>query len=115
MARTPGSHSQTRPMAEGRARCWRAMRVFGAFTVPQLCMAAETSPSNARFYLRALQASGYVKKTLSCESGRAGSYDHWALVRNTGPEAPIWRKDNTVYDPNTKITHKVDHHDSASA
>ena len=91
------------------------MRVFGSFTVPQLCMAAEVSPSNCRFYLRVLQAAGLVKKTLSCESGRAGSYDTWALVRNTGPEAPIWRKDGTVYDPNTKITHKLTRHESAAS
>ena len=115
MARTPGSHSKKRPMAEGRARCWRAMRVFGSFSVPQLCMAAETTPSNARFYLRALQSAGFVKKVKEAESGRAGSYDRWALIRNSGPDAPIWRTDQTVFDPNTNLIYQANDHDSVAS
>lgn len=114
MSRTKGSHTKSRPEGEGRACCWRAMRVLGTFTVPQLCMAAETTPSNARFYLRALQAAGYVKKVRACESGKAGSYDVWSLVRNSGPEAPVWRKNQTVFDPNTNHTYDLGNHDSAA-
>jgi hypothetical protein len=78
-------------------------------------MAAETTPSNVRFYLRALQAAGFVKKTRECQSGKAGSYDTWGLIRNTGPDAPIWRKDQTVYDPNTKLIYHLAGHDSAAS
>jgi len=114
MPRKPGSHSTTRPESEGRARCWRAMRVLSTFSVPQLCMAAETTPSNARFYLRALQRSGFVRKIRECESGCAGSYDVWGLTRNSGPEAPIYRKNKTVFDPNTKLTYRLTHDSAAS-
>lgn len=104
MARTSGSTSTTRSSAsEGRTRCWRAMRVLRVFTIPQLCMTSDVSTSNARHYVKALTAAGYLRKVSENHSGRAGSFAVWHLMRDTGPKAPILRRDRrSIFDPNTK-------------
>lgn len=115
MTRKQGNRSTTRPDNEGRARCWRAMRVFGTFVIPQVCMAAEVSLDNASNYIRALRRAGYVNLKKPHLNGKAGSYDIWTLVRDSGPHAPIWRTDGTVFDPNTKRLYKLVTHDSAAS
>ena len=106
MARLPGSTTTIRSQSEGRARMWRAMRVFRSFTSPQVCMAASVSRKNAQSFIRALEKAGYLRRVRAHESGKAGSFADWRLIRDTGPECPILRRDrNSVYDPNTKVVY----------
>lgn len=69
-------------------------------------MTADVSVSNARHYLRALELCGFVRLVQANKSGRAGSFARWHLVKDTGPKAPILRRDRlSLYDPNTQQTY----------
>lgn len=106
MARTKGAKVTRRPASEGCARCWRAIRVLRTFTLPQLCMTADVRRDNANHYVLSLALAGLVQKIRENQSGKAGSFAIWRLVRDPGPAAPIpcgHRKG--LYDPNTGKTY----------
>ena len=105
MSRTTGAYATKRPPSEGRARCWRAMRVLRTFTLPQLCMTADVHQNNAHHYVRALERAGFIRKSTPNVSGKPGSFATWRLVRDSGPDAPIHRADHSVFDPNTQKTY----------
>jgi hypothetical protein len=80
---------------------WQAMRLMGAFSVPELVVTASTDevevrPSLARLYVAALARAGYL-----VEIGhrmRRGQIATWRLLpaRNTGPQAPAMTKAGIV-------------------
>jgi DNA-binding transcriptional ArsR family regulator len=96
-----------------RTRVWRAMRLRGKFSIPDLEMLVAEGgekdiASNIRKYLKPLEKAGYIIRMPKREAGTAltsnGHVRWWLLPeKDTGPQAPVHRKvSGTVYDPNTE-------------
>lgn len=103
MARTQGAYSSASqaPMLQ---RVWQSMRVLRQFHTGELEATAEAGASQVLKYVRALSQAGYLRLQVPIVSGRPGSRNVWLLLRDSGPLAPICRRDGTgVYDPNTQI------------
>ena len=80
----PGLHTDA-----GRQRMWNTMRQLRRFTNGDLIAASETTEANARRYVKALTAAGYVRQETPRIYGRApGGFANWLLVKDTGPLAP---------------------------
>ncbi len=109
MARTFGSYNVA-TQAPGLQQVWQAMRIMrGGFTTATLLTTADTGESAVHKYTRALARAGYLRLVKPRMSGHTGSRDLWALVRDTGPLAPIRRHDGSgVYDPNTGLAWGLD-------
>jgi len=99
-----------RPVADTlRQRAWTAMQLSGRFTVGSLAvLAARPEDRHAirtlHRYTRALLAAGYLvvlpARAASAATGAAAPRQ-WRLARDTGPHAPVLRKQGTVFfDPN---------------
>jgi hypothetical protein len=103
MARTLAAYSTT-SQAPRLQQVWQAMRIMrGHFSVADLLRTCDISESAVHKYCRALARAGYLRLLWPRVSGRAGSRDIWALVRDSGPHAPIKRQDGSaVWDPNTR-------------
>lgn len=96
-----------------RQRLWRALRIARKSSLPELLLSAardtDRDPeTNAHGYLGALKRAGYVVDLARREPGYAltsNGYKQWLLLRDTGPEAPVWRRARKqLYDPNTGVT-----------
>ena len=113
MGRTPNSYSQ-RSTAPGLQKVWQSMRILRTrFDSAALQTTAEAGKTQVEKYLSALHAAGYLRLVVPRVNGRPGSRNVYALVRDSGPTAPICRKHavqagaargRPVYDPNTHIT-----------
>lgn len=98
-----------------RARCWRAMRLRGKFTLSDLVALASQDEGGARTnatrYVRLLTQAGYLRE-LRREKGDAltsNGFKRWSLIRNTGPAAPVPKTDGSeVWDPNTEQVYACD-------
>lgn len=101
-----------------RIKVWRAMRIRGKFSIPELAMLVAQGGekdivSNIGKYVRALQKAGYIAEMSKREKGSAvtsnGHKRYWLLPDyNTGMQAPVWRvAAKTVYDPNTELEHSL--------
>lgn len=94
-----------------RQRCWSSMRVHRAFTIGQIVADAVSEEDggqprdNAARYLNRLRAAGYVKelpRRLPGTSNGSNGFKRFMLVKNTGPEAPVFREALlAIHDPNT--------------
>jgi len=85
-------------------RMWRTM--FSISTMASSTRMPTTSASESAVdkYCRALGRTGFLLLVQPVVSGRPGSRNVWALVRDTGPAAPIRREDGTgVFDPTTGV------------
>lgn len=103
MARTVGAYS-TASVAPRLQQVWQSMRIQRRFTTADLLTTADAGKSQVHKYCCALAKAGYLRLQVPRVSGRPGSRDLWVLVRDSGPTAPIARKDRTgVYDPNTRV------------
>lgn len=101
MARTVGAYS-SQAQAPGLQQAWQAMRVMRRFTSADILVTAAVGESALHKYLQLLGRTGYIRLAQPRVSGRPGSRHVWAMVRDTGPVAPIRRKDGTgVFDRNT--------------
>lgn len=98
-----------------RIRAWRAMKLKGKFSLPDLCMLCAKGGekdiySNLRKYVKALEDAGYLIRLSLRESGTAitsnGNVRWWLSPEKvTGLQAPVWSaKNKTIYDPNTEET-----------
>jgi hypothetical protein len=109
-----GSHTGPRTPRRTtlRTRLWRAMRTTGKFTIGDLLTAAsrgtEKRPeNNAQRYVLRLQEAGYLHRLPTRRKGTAvtsNGFCRWALILDTGPEAPMLRRTANgweVFDPNT--------------
>jgi hypothetical protein len=98
----------------GQQQMWRAIRITlrdEEFDKHKLCAAASIEAhvvpaSEARYYLRHLQAAGYVRLTQPCKKASKGKIAQAAKYqfvrsRDTGPRAPLITRDKTVIDGNT--------------
>jgi hypothetical protein len=101
MARNHGSHTLNRNVPASRDRLWLTIRILRKFTLPQMCATAEVPYDNARRYIVQLERTGFLRLVQDHISGKAGSFKVYALVRDSGPLAPLMRNDGTVYDRNS--------------
>lgn len=100
MARTPGSHSRTRPVSDQRQRIWNAIRIFKRFTAFQI-RSGGLGESNVRNYLKALERAGYIAVARPRASGKTLGHAVYRLCRDTGPAHPLPRRDGSgVWDQN---------------
>ncbi|MCX7172341.1 MAG: hypothetical protein NT159_00015 [Proteobacteria bacterium] len=94
-----------------RQRVWNALRLSKKLTVDDIVMRVvdghERDPvSNVRKYVRALERAGYVRCMATREpklSLTSNGCKRWLLIKDTGPDAPVWRAkraNQTLYDPN---------------
>ena len=104
MARRPGSRSRTASQ-NARYRAWQTMRVFRksghAWSVAELCAAAEAGIDNLRVYVANLRRHKYLAKAGAKPTSLTGITPLWRLVRDTGPLPPRIRVDRSLWDPNT--------------
>lgn len=93
-----------------RQRVWNAARMqTGSFTAGDLARLAAkeelSAEPGASFYLRALAKAGYLRrlpKRKLCDAARGAVPIRYALIRNTGPIAPVVnRAQGSLRDPNT--------------
>ncbi|HEY1502951.1 MAG TPA: hypothetical protein VGF92_01560 [Stellaceae bacterium] len=92
-----------------RARAWRALRMRGKATIPEILEIADAGESkspttNLYRYFGSLCRAGVVVKLDKRERGAAvtsNGFIRWSLIRDLGPIAPLMRN-NGVYDPNSK-------------
>jgi len=102
MARTEAAYSTT-SQAPALQRVWQSMRIMRRFTSADLMTTSEAGETAVHKYVAALAAAGYLRLAVARVSGRPGSRDVWLLVRDSGPLAPIRRRDRTgVFDTNTQ-------------
>ncbi len=71
-----------------RYRIWQSMRIMRRFTMPDLCRASDARLFNVRKFVDALVRHGYIAKNAGYVSGRAGVYQSYRIVRDTGPYYP---------------------------
>lgn len=109
MSRTMGAYN-TRTVAPALQRVWQSMRIMRSrFSVGELITTAESGKSQTQKYVTALHRAGYLRLAQSRVNGRPGSHNAWALVRDSGPVAPIVRYDGSaVYDRNTGLLWGMD-------
>ena len=109
MARPFGTYN-TATRAPRLHQVWQSMRILrGRFTSADLLTTADSGESAVHKYCRALCQAGYLRLVQAAESGRTGSRNVYALVRDSGPAAPIRRADGSgVYDPNTRVVWGLD-------
>ncbi|AJF07789.1 hypothetical protein [Geoalkalibacter subterraneus] len=85
-------HRRRRPHTL-RAKAWQSMRIMRRFTLPDLCRTLGPSRGkndyqNLRKWMSNLCAHGVVVKEGRPVSGRAGDYQVFRLVRDSGPLYP---------------------------
>lgn len=92
-----------------RDRAWRSMRLRRQFTIADVVADAGTEgdadpENNVARYLRALRMAGYVKEMRERAPGTrltSNGFKRFALVRDTGPVAPVYRpKSHSLHDYN---------------
>lgn len=83
-----GMRKRSPSVLEARGKIWNSMRILRTFTRPDLVATAEASPDNVKKYVSGLREAGYLALAGQHQSGQAGSYQQFRLVRNTGPVAP---------------------------
>lgn len=101
-----------RAKSSRRIDAWHAIRIKKecAFTlndIISLIARGNEKDINANIgkYIATLESAGYLMKMSKRIRGTAptsNGFVRWRLVKDTGPEAPIWRTSRgTIFDPNT--------------
>lgn len=89
------------PEVYSRQWAWQTMRILRTFSAFQIAATAEISYNKATRYTLGLARAGYLRLVRKSVIGQLGSYTIWQLIRDTGPNAPIYyRRNGRVYDPN---------------
>lgn len=88
----------TRKGTTGRQLVWNSLRINRTTTAATIESVTGCSPKSIKNYLAELEKSGYIRgrrvsKHLSPKD-RAGTETCWHLIRDTGPKAPIGRRDS---------------------
>lgn len=107
-----GRHTGQRACSHGiRQRAWNVLRMGGKRTVDDILMLVveggeRDARGNVRRYLQALVRAGYVTVMPTREAALNPTSNgclRYLLVRDSGPEAPVWRVSRgVVFDPNTE-------------
>jgi hypothetical protein len=100
MARTIGSVNRQVNVKSARYRIWRAMRIMRRFTMADLCATAEAGRWNVQQYVLGLIRAQYVVLVMAQRRRGIGGGTIYTLARDTGPNPPRLRKDETIFDPN---------------
>jgi hypothetical protein len=101
MPRTEGSHTTRRKRVDVRGIAWAAMRIHKRFTTANIRATTGIGQTNLEKYIKVLHRSGYLKLERPRQLGRSLGHAVWRLVRDTGPQYPIPRKDQSgVWDQN---------------
>ena len=82
-----------------RGKLWQAMRILRTFTCLELAAVCEMPDAidSIRTYVAQLHKVGFMSMQ------RKGSTRYYRLIRNTGPLAPYFMRNRTIYyDPNTQ-------------
>jgi len=96
------------PKGTGADQMWRCMKMIKVFTSKDLAIAASTdektvSHGYAKNYIRALTRAGYLKIINKPNAAKGVSPIYRLLPqKNTGPNAPVLKRDQSVFDPNLK-------------
>ena len=99
-----GHHNVTRrPDTDKRVTIWLAMRQLRRFDIPTLIMTTEAPKRRVSEFVYKLSRAGYVRpQRIPSGKGIHGPKYVWQLLRDTGPKAPITRKNGQVYDQNER-------------
>lgn len=94
-----------KPSADPAQNMWRTMRHLNSFTPIDVQMHSNTDDArvaaeDAQAFCRQLLRAGYLRVLRKAKPGVAPAM--YALVRNTGPIAPVERRVRAIWDPNTK-------------
>ncbi|WP_157468233.1 hypothetical protein [Desulfatibacillum aliphaticivorans] len=83
---------QRRKSTKGNARskAWQSMRILRRFTIPDLCRTSGAGLNNLQRYLRQLLIHGFVAEVGEYKGGRPGSARNYRLVRDNGPNHPVY-------------------------
>lgn len=97
------------PQTSIRSRLWRALRVAKKGSLADLLILAsqgeEVSKGDAKKYMNALAAAGYLARLPAKAENGATRY---LLVRDTGRVAPQWhKKAKRIHDGNTGETYEL--------
>jgi len=114
-----GKANKPRRISTLRDKAWRALRMLGRASVPDLleraAMGSEASAANnLQRWLKSLARAGYVAemaRRAPGESLTSNGFKRWILLRNSGPVAPIMRRDG-VFDRNHQRLYQFDAPDS---
>ncbi|MCK7581824.1 MAG: hypothetical protein MZV65_43530 [Chromatiales bacterium] len=113
LASYPASRAPRRCAYSLRTRLWHGMRVLQKFSVDDLLLRAARGDeadarNNALKYVNALERAGYLvrmRQRLPGDAPTSNGFVRWLLVRNTGPQAPIWQNaKGQIHDPNSGDT-----------
>lgn len=89
-------------LLDGQTKCWLAMRQLQTFDSPTLQALSGLSQRTVEKYLCNFQRAQLVVVSQERRSGDPlGSCRTYRLLRNNGPLAPVFRKDGSVFEPNT--------------
>jgi hypothetical protein len=83
---TPTKALRANPV--GRQRAWQSMRILRRFCLQDLVTTANTTLSNVRPYVAALERAGYIRRDGMGKCGGQGERVQYRLMRDTGPLAP---------------------------
>jgi hypothetical protein len=86
-----------------RERLWQAMRQLRVFDSAQLATVTGQHQGAISRYLKFLCDLEYLVILSGNASGKAGSWITYRLVHDTGPLAPMKRRDGSLYDPNVDL------------
>lgn len=96
---------------DSRSRAWTSMQILPLFSLPDLEISALISESNAKKYVQSLLQTGYLQVIRQRTNG-SRDYNVYQLIRNSGPLAPILKRDGTVFDPNTNTLYTKEDNES---
>lgn len=86
-----------------REKLWQAIRLSRVFDSSRLASLTEQNQGAISRYLKFLTDNDYLVIRRPNASGYAGSWITYALANDTGPLAPMRRRDGTLYDPNLDL------------
>lgn len=79
-----------------RQQIWNSLKLLKKVDLKVLCMVTDSSPTNSRDYLNALERCGYVQG----QRKHNNRSKHWVFLKDTGRSAPSHIKGKGVYDKN---------------
>ena len=86
-----------------REKLWQAMRQVRVFDSAQLATVTGQNQGAISRTLKFLCDEGYLVILQGNASGKPGSWITYRLVRDSGPLAPMRRRDGSLYDPNVDL------------
>jgi len=86
-----------------REKLWQAIRLLRSCDSAQLASVTDQNQGAISRYLKFLADHEYLRVSSPNASGKAGSWITYFLINDTGPLAPMRRRDGSLYDPNEDL------------